>query len=223
MLLCVCVWCRAVDTFVQHMGTSGSWVVWYRSTGICMQMHACMYVCKLAPGVSPLWGTCIHAPPSRLFCPFLCVCVCICVAIIRDGGNSSNEQQQQQSPSKRHSSGGGGGSGGGPLDFGSALRRCTDSLLVLNALLFVANWASKDVLMLWGAKVNSLIAAGQLWRLVTCNVLHTNMLHFLVRMCDDGDDGDDDDDGDDGDVESGGGEGGRRGRKRWHVAGRVRP
>lgn len=68
----------------------------------------------------------------------------------------------------------------GPLDFGSALRRCTDGILVLNGLLFVVNWASKDVLMLWGAKINSLIAAGQLWRLVTCNFLHTNAIHFLV-------------------------------------------
>jgi hypothetical protein len=56
----------------------------------------------------------------------------------------------------------------------------TDGVLVLNTLLFLANWASKDVLMLWGAKVNSLIAAGQLWRLVTCNFLHTNAIHFLV-------------------------------------------
>jgi hypothetical protein len=68
----------------------------------------------------------------------------------------------------------------GPLDFGSPLRRMTDGVLVLNTLLFLANWASKDVLMLWGAKVNSLIAAGQLWRLVTCNFLHTNVIHFLV-------------------------------------------
>lgn len=82
----------------------------------------------------------------------------------RDPGGKQQQQQKRT----------------GPLDFGGALRRCTDGILVLNTLLFVINWASKDVLMLWGAKINSLIAAGQLWRLVTCNFLHTNAIHFLV-------------------------------------------
>jgi Rhomboid family len=71
----------------------------------------------------------------------------------------------------------------GPLDFGSPLRRCTDSLLVLNALMFVLQWASKDALMLWGAKVNSLIAAGQWWRLLTSSFLHTSAFHLLVSGC----------------------------------------
>ncbi len=71
----------------------------------------------------------------------------------------------------------------GPLDFGSPLRRCTDSLLVLNALMFVLQWASKDALMLWGAKVNSLIAAGQWWRLLPSSFLHTSAFHLLVSGC----------------------------------------
>jgi hypothetical protein len=69
---------------------------------------------------------------------------------------------------------------GGALDFGSPLRRCTDSLLVINGLLFVGQWATKDALMLWGAKVNALIAAGQWWRLLTSSFLHTSAFHLLV-------------------------------------------
>jgi hypothetical protein len=69
----------------------------------------------------------------------------------------------------------------GALDFGSPLRRCTDVLLVLNALLFAGQWLSRDALTLWGAKVNSLIAAGQVWRLLTSSLLHTSLFHLLVR------------------------------------------
>eukprot|EP00879_Flechtneria_rotunda_P023767 GHRR01025163.1.p1 GENE.GHRR01025163.1~~GHRR01025163.1.p1 ORF type:complete len:296 (+),score=107.40 GHRR01025163.1:713-1600(+) len=69
----------------------------------------------------------------------------------------------------------------GPLDFGSPLRRCTDSLLVLNGLMFLLQWASKDALMLWGAKVNSLVAAGQWWRLLTSSFLHTSAFHLLIN------------------------------------------
>lgn len=35
--------------------------------------------------------------------------------------------------------------------------------------------------MLWGAKVNSLIDEGQLWRLVTSSFLHANLGHLLVN------------------------------------------
>jgi hypothetical protein len=67
------------------------------------------------------------------------------------------------------------------MDFGSPLRRCTDVLLVTNAVLFAAQWLSRDALTLWGAKVNSLIAAGQVWRLLTSSLLHTGLFHLLVR------------------------------------------
>ena len=40
---------------------------------------------------------------------------------------------------------------------------------------------SKEVLTVWGAKVNSLILAGQWWRLVTPAFLHGNLMHLAVN------------------------------------------
>lgn len=50
-----------------------------------------------------------------------------------------------------------------------------------NALLFAAQWLTRDAITLWGAKVNALIAAGQIWRLLTSSLLHTSLFHLLVR------------------------------------------
>ncbi|GBF97681.1 rhomboid protease [Raphidocelis subcapitata] len=69
----------------------------------------------------------------------------------------------------------------GALDFGSPLRRCTDVMLVANAVLFLGQWLSRDALTLWGAKVNSLVAAGQWWRLLTSSLLHTSLFHLLIN------------------------------------------
>lgn len=54
-------------------------------------------------------------------------------------------------------------------------------LLLLNGLLFVLNWGCKDMLSVWGAKVNASVAAGQWWRLLTCHFLHNSAFHLLVR------------------------------------------
>lgn len=102
------------------------------------------------------------------------------VLVCLSRGLSCRQPKPHRAP-KGQSNGSGNGGSKGLLEFGSPLRRCTDGLLVLNGLLFVLQWASKDALMLWGAKVNSLIAAGQLWRLLTSSFLHTSAFHLLVR------------------------------------------
>lgn len=54
-------------------------------------------------------------------------------------------------------------------------------ILALNVLVYVAQVASQGKLTLWGAKVNSLIDKGQLWRLATSSFLHANIGHLLVN------------------------------------------
>uniref|UniRef100_A0A803LJX2 Peptidase S54 rhomboid domain-containing protein n=1 Tax=Chenopodium quinoa TaxID=63459 RepID=A0A803LJX2_CHEQI len=41
--------------------------------------------------------------------------------------------------------------------------------------------ATRGKLMLWGAKINSRIDEGQLWRLVTSAFLHANIGHLLAN------------------------------------------
>lgn len=59
--------------------------------------------------------------------------------------------------------------------------RWTNVLLAINVLLYIAQIATQGKLMLWGAKVNSLIDKGQLWRLVTSSFLHANIGHLMVN------------------------------------------
>ncbi|XP_065847835.1 RHOMBOID-like protein 10, chloroplastic [Euphorbia lathyris] len=60
-------------------------------------------------------------------------------------------------------------------------RKWTNVLLGINILVFVAQMATQGKLLLWGAKVNSLIDKGQFWRLLTSSVLHANVGHLMVN------------------------------------------
>ncbi|XP_071685911.1 RHOMBOID-like protein 10, chloroplastic isoform X2 [Rutidosis leptorrhynchoides] len=60
-------------------------------------------------------------------------------------------------------------------------RKLTDMLLVINVLVYVAQVASKGQLIMWGAKINSLIDKGELWRLVTSAFLHANVGHLMIN------------------------------------------
>lgn len=60
-------------------------------------------------------------------------------------------------------------------------RQWTDILIATNVLVYVAQYVSNGELLDWGAKINSLISEGQLWRLVTSSVLHANIGHLLVN------------------------------------------
>ncbi|MEP6637000.1 MAG: rhomboid family intramembrane serine protease [Acidobacteriota bacterium] len=70
----------------------------------------------------------------------------------------------------------------------------TITLLVANIFLFLLMWQSSglsfsvlnsfppQVLLVYGAKLNALIQAGQWWRFVTPMFIHVNLIHLLVNM-----------------------------------------
>lgn len=66
-------------------------------------------------------------------------------------------------------------------DFGHPLRQVTDGLLVLNLVVFGLQWLTKDAITVLGAKVNSLVLAGQWWRLITPAFLHSGVFHLLIN------------------------------------------
>ncbi|CAA6658895.1 unnamed protein product [Spirodela intermedia] len=57
----------------------------------------------------------------------------------------------------------------------------TTILLATNILLYGGQILTQGKLMLWGAKVNGLIAQGQVWRLLTSSFLHANIMHLMVN------------------------------------------
>lgn len=63
----------------------------------------------------------------------------------------------------------------------SSGRACTNILLGLIILTYVGQLVSKGRVTVWGAKVNSLIKEGQIWRLVTSSFLHADIVHLLVN------------------------------------------
>ncbi|CAA7033407.1 unnamed protein product [Microthlaspi erraticum] len=81
-----------------------------------------------------------------------------------DEGSSSSSSNQETS--KRNSLSG---------------RRWTNVLLAINVIMYIAQVASNGKVLTWGAKVNSLIDRGQLWRLATCSVLHANPMHLMIN------------------------------------------
>ncbi|GAB2283621.1 hypothetical protein Dimus_018126 [Dionaea muscipula] len=60
-------------------------------------------------------------------------------------------------------------------------RHWTNILLAINVLLYVAQIATQGKLMYLGAKINSLINRGELWRLLTSSFLHANIGHLMVN------------------------------------------
>ncbi|XP_072974417.1 RHOMBOID-like protein 10, chloroplastic isoform X1 [Typha angustifolia] len=60
-------------------------------------------------------------------------------------------------------------------------RLWTNVLIAVNVLFYVAQIATQGKLLLWGAKVNSLIDKGQLWRLATSSLLHANAAHLMAN------------------------------------------
>ncbi|XP_015886273.2 RHOMBOID-like protein 10, chloroplastic isoform X2 [Ziziphus jujuba] len=60
-------------------------------------------------------------------------------------------------------------------------RPWTNILLALNVVIYVAQIATQGKLLLWGAKINSLVDKGQLWRLATSAFLHANIGHLMVN------------------------------------------
>ncbi|KAL3382399.1 hypothetical protein AABB24_002108, partial [Solanum stoloniferum] len=65
--------------------------------------------------------------------------------------------------------------------FFSSERKWTNIFLALNILIYIAQVATDGKLLFWGAKINSLIDKGQLWRLITSSFLHTNIVHLMVN------------------------------------------
>ncbi|XP_073023806.1 RHOMBOID-like protein 10, chloroplastic isoform X1 [Primulina eburnea] len=60
-------------------------------------------------------------------------------------------------------------------------RQWTNILLAANVLAYLAQTVSEGKLLFWGAKINSLISEGQLWRLATSSFLHANIGHLMVN------------------------------------------
>lgn len=60
-------------------------------------------------------------------------------------------------------------------------RELTNGLIILNIALFGLQLLTRDLLTVWGAKINEFIAAGQIYRLFTSNFLHADLLHLAMN------------------------------------------
>ncbi|KAL0051710.1 hypothetical protein WJX82_000823 [Trebouxia sp. C0006] len=61
-------------------------------------------------------------------------------------------------------------------------RRVTNGLIAVHAALFAAQFASNRAVTQWGAKYAPAIAAGQWWRLISCNFLHLSWWRLGMNM-----------------------------------------
>ncbi|KAG8056966.1 hypothetical protein GUJ93_ZPchr0002g25623 [Zizania palustris] len=68
-----------------------------------------------------------------------------------------------------------------PHGINSKKRLWTNILLAVNILAYVAQIATQGRLLMWGAKINSLIDRGELWRLATSSLLHANLAHLAFN------------------------------------------
>lgn len=68
-----------------------------------------------------------------------------------------------------------------PRGINSKKRLWTNVLLAVNILAYIAQIASQGKLLMWGAKVNSLINRGEFWRLATSSLLHGNLTHLAFN------------------------------------------
>ncbi|XP_076887549.1 RHOMBOID-like protein 10, chloroplastic [Bidens hawaiensis] len=92
-----------------------------------------------------------------------------CLLLFSGEGNKTNFGDQENAYLKA--------SARGPVNN----RRLTNTLLAINVLVYVAQIASQGQVLMWGAKINSLIDKGQLWRLVTSAFLHANVGHLMIN------------------------------------------
>ncbi|KAK4776831.1 hypothetical protein SAY86_005519 [Trapa natans] len=82
------------------------------------------------------------------------------------GGEGKNKDSSYSKSSTRNS---------------SSRRQWTNTILILNVLVYIGQLATQGKLMFLGAKINSLIDKGQIWRLVTSSFLHANAVHLLIN------------------------------------------
>ncbi|KAB8110817.1 hypothetical protein EE612_048253 [Oryza sativa] len=68
-----------------------------------------------------------------------------------------------------------------PSGINSKKRLWTNILLAVNILAYVAQITTQGRLLIWGAKINSMIDRGELWRLATSSLLHANLAHLAFN------------------------------------------